>query len=546
MRTFCTLPLNTLALALCCTIANAQQNIAREDTSSILWRPTIGPRPINSVPRDTIQSYRVSRYDETHETNSDESTLHLFRSPVAGFSADIEDIKSLKDSYIKKTKYQSGVMNTNYSILSDLRTFRSPLEVRVDRFLDQKRNQVTLNGIKLAEAKDIARLKFQKIISFDKSFKTIDFLSINLQQINLSQLGEKSIKLCDGDAPLCGEARTTGWSDEGSTKRMVINITKNSRDGQVLLTQYGNDITGIANITGETFTIRHMGDDAYVLTSNSLSVDDRNKDDVGPSRTLMTAAQPNNPTITSEISIPFEKDTDCPNPKNKEIIDLVVAYTENARFQAKERGYDIISMLYSAEAISNTSFDQSDINGKVKIREILPVNYKEKESFSLDLDEFQKKEGDLKEVIDARSKNSADVVVLVVHNENPKQCGRAAEIGADADNAFVVVNWQCVTDRFSFIHEIAHLAGAWHDPKTIGTSAQISPAYAAGYITDGPYPVATIMAYIESCPKKCGRAIYWSNPFVKTLDGQILGTKAKNFDACVWRKRLPIMSKFGK
>ncbi|MGB9988962.1 M12 family metallo-peptidase [Massilia sp. SM-13] len=465
--------------------------------------------------------------------------------PISGVSMDGDDLALLRQKHNAlplKSFALASHESASYPEKLVLQFRRDELQKSVNWFLEKKRQPVTINGITLKNVAQGGAASIEAIIN-DKSVKTAKLLNVDLSRINLAKLFGKPIKLCDGDDDLCGEARTTGWVDDKSSKQMLVNVSREGQPGQILLVQTGATVSGIANLGGETKLIRHIGDDAYVLTSGTRSMD-RNLNDVWSAKPQ--AAAPGGVGTAAPEDIVFAHDSDCPNPAETQVLDIVVAHTENANTEAKLKGYDLSSLIYTAEAIANVSFAQSKINGRFSIKEIVALDYEESPQFETDIDELTRTAGRLNVVNEAKARNQADVVVLVVHNEDPLQCGLAAEIGAKAENAYVVVNWQCMTDRYSFVHEIAHLAGAWHDPRTVGPDYQISPSYAAGYITEGKKPVATIMAYTASCPQLCGRGWYWSNPFVTTPDGQALGTKGKNFDACVWRKRFPVMARFGK
>ena len=144
----------------------------------------------------------------------------------------------------------------------------------------------------------------------------------------------------------------------------------------------------------------------------------------------------------------------------------------------------------------------------------------------------------------SRKASKADVVVLVVHNDEATNCGRAATIGATAANAFAVVNWQCLAEKYSFAHEIGHLAGGWHDAAVLPTGVTASPKYAQGFtFTDQTVRFATIMAYRNACTP-CGRVWHWSNPDI-SYHQVATGTKDHN-EACVWKLALGKMSQFGE
>jgi len=222
----------------------------------------------------------------------------------------------------------------------------------------------------------------------------------------------------------------------------------------------------------------------------------------------------------------------------------LVTYTKRAEAEAFKVGDDVTQLIGHAEQLANHSFETSDINGQINVVKKLANDYVETGDLERDVQELLKPDGLLKSVRAERQASKADVVVLVVNHADPRNCGIAANIGVGKEEAYTVVNWQCLATKFSFIHEIGHLAGAWHDPESVGSGVTVNPPYAYGYVTTGARPLATIMAYRESCPVPCGRHWFWANPFTTSEDGQVLGTIDRNYDACVLRQRLPVMTKF--
>ena len=67
----------------------------------------------------------------------------------------------------------------------------------------------------------------------------------------------------------------------------------------------------------------------------------------------------------------------------------------------------------------------------------------------------------MEEIHGLRDKYRADVAVLVV--DDPKGCGLATRVGADADEAFAVVHHACAAASYTVAHEIGHLIGARHE-----------------------------------------------------------------------------------
>ena len=89
--------------------------------------------------------------------------------------------------------------------------------------------------------------------------------------------------------------------------------------------------------------------------------------------------------------------------------------------------------------------------------------------------------------------------------DDPKGCGLATRVRADADEAFAVVHHACAAANYTLAHEIGHLIGASHELSYVnGTKWR------------------DIMGSKESCGG-CPRVPVWSNPTV-LIKGEAAGT----------------------
>lgn len=465
--------------------------------------------------------------------------------PVSVVSLNEAELASLRGTPILFNKSSS---NQGFWLSPSLGTINAlSAQQKLKEFLGEKRNELSVNGVVLEKAQDVGMKNLQRIAR-DANVQSLKIVSMNLKKLDLGKLFPQGQKLCEQNDIICGIASSSGWVQRDGLSRMSIDVIDKDRDAKIFLVQKGSGISGAIYTEDGIQSLRHLGDDTFALTkSNPSSTID--SDDV---RSLMadkiassSASVPQQ--LDLGLNAPVIREEDCPNPSKKAEIEVLVAYTSAAEEQAALKGHVLEEHILRAEWISNRSFVDNDIDSLLKIKKIMHTPYSEKGDFAADIDEVLKEGGQLQNVRDERRKTRSDVVVLVEHSDDPKDCGLAADIGATYANAYVVVNWQCLTDRYSFVHEIAHLAGAWHDPQSVSSIAKIQPSFAAGYITKGTKRYATIMAYTTSCdPGKCPRALYWSNPFRNTKDGQALGTNTNNFDACILRRRFPVMQKFGE
>jgi hypothetical protein len=153
------------------------------------------------------------------------------------------------------------------------------------------------------------------------------------------------------------------------------------------------------------------------------------------------------------------------------------------------------------------------------------------------------------DLIQARDASKADIAIVVIDNDDDQRCGRSAGYRVEAKKAFAVVNWRCIVGRFSFIHEVGHLVGLYHDPVTRRKfdgvdDDDVDPPFAQGFITTGSHPTASVMAYTSACPAPCGRWPFWSDPSRTDQYGASMGAAGSAFEACVWRQRFATVANF--
>jgi hypothetical protein len=233
------------------------------------------------------------------------------------------------------------------------------------------------------------------------------------------------------------------------------------------------------------------------------------------------------------------------------VIDLVVAYTKNAKAAA----VDIDSLIDLAIAETNQSFVNSGISASVRLAGTVEYDYSDatrsdetcappawKCAFARITNAFGGVgDGNMDTIHELRNTHGGDVGVLII--DNTEACGRAYEIAAAADTAFVIVHGQgCATGYYSFGHEIGHLAGARHDLENDPTTTPF--AYGHGF----RHPASeegwrTIMGYNCSDGRCPTRIQYWSNP-KKKHGGIALGTAASEDNVRVWNERATVMAAF--
>jgi hypothetical protein len=215
-------------------------------------------------------------------------------------------------------------------------------------------------------------------------------------------------------------------------------------------------------------------------------------------------------------------------------IDLMVLYTPHVASKYLDVDADLIHLAVEQ---ANESFANSGV-GNIKLRVVYQqlVDYDESDGEHFNhLYRMVDGEGVFSNVRALRDEKRADIVALIV--DDPSGCGLSTRVGADADDAFVVVHHSCAALTYSIAHEVGHILGARHD---IALDRNTSPfPYGHGYVNGTKW--RDIMSYKDSCGG-CPRIPYWSNPRV-LYKGEPTGTAASD-NARVILEQAERVSKF--
>ncbi|WP_349986624.1 M12 family metallo-peptidase [Stenotrophomonas sp. WHRI 8082] len=193
-------------------------------------------------------------------------------------------------------------------------------------------------------------------------------------------------------------------------------------------------------------------------------------------------------------------------PASTSTIRLLVVATKDA-----VDGYagDLRALAELSIAESNLTYQRSNLDMRLELAGYAVTPYQETGNMEKSLRHLRARDDSyMDEVHGLRDRHGADVVVLLMNRAFA--CGQAAEIGADADGAFIAVLEQCATGDYVLAHEIGHIAGARHDIKR--DPGTVPFAFGHGYWYQPPRASGwrSVMSY--DCPTGCRRIAYWSSP----------------------------------
>lgn len=274
-------------------------------------------------------------------------------------------------------------------------------------------------------------------------------------------------------------------------------------------------LTGsIAAPNGRAYRIRYFKGELYLLQEI-----DRSK--FPPEACLIRAPMPQ---VAQAI-----QSSPCTPEDAGDTIDVMVVYTNGALAEVNPKvGTTAMATMEGAieNAFSqaNTSYAHSGIKQRLlPVYPYTPIQYTEGASTTDDLDNLKNVNNpQLSSIHVKRKALAADIVVLVTAYSG--SCGLADVMTtvspAFASNAFAIVPYRCLTDSYSFAHELGHLMGARHDIYQDAT--RNSPfAFNHGYAQAVPtgaaaHPWYTVMGTNNLCSAMlltdCQRIDFWSTP----------------------------------
>jgi hypothetical protein len=306
----------------------------------------------------------------------------------------------------------------------------------------------------------------------------------------------------------------------------------------------GGRMAGIVQHEGRIYSIRHMGGEMHAvvamgeermprehapmperLRSNDPSLRDDPLIQQGDASILRQGTPANPPALASpgpNLSNSKKQQQFKAPPAAKAgthpgeiVIDVIVAYTQKAASYYSDVRRELVDLSIEE---ANESFRISNLpHIKLRLVHAYQTDYVEDGAHFDHVWRFADKgDGYMEEIHGLRDKYRADVAVLIV--DDPKGCGLATRVYADAEEAFAVVHHECAASTHSVAHEIGHIIGARHD---LNLDKVMTPfPYGHGYVNGTKW--RDIMSYKESCGG-CPRVPVWSSPKV-LVKGEPAGT----------------------
>ena len=292
----------------------------------------------------------------------------------------------------------------------------------------------------------------------------------------------------------------------------------------------GGKMAGTVQHEGRIYSIRHLGGDMHAVVElgedkmplehapmqqRTRLNDPSLRDDPLVQQGDASAGKANPTVATKGTEQAAKRPTGAQGSSGDVVIDVIVAYTKKAASSYADVRRELIDLSIEE---SNESFRISNL-GNIKLRLVhaYETGYVEEGAHFDHVWRFADKgDGYMDEIHGLRDKYRADVALLIV--DDPKGCGLATRVFAEADEAFAVVHHECAASTYSVAHEVGHIIGARHD---LSLDKLMTPfAYGHGYVNGTKW--RDIMSYKESC-NGCPRIPVWSSPLVQ-VKGEPAGT----------------------
>ncbi|MEH6420656.1 M12 family metallo-peptidase [Pseudomonas sp. CGJS7] len=356
-------------------------------------------------------------------------------------------------------------------------------------------------------------------------------VSADTREIELS-LGSHRVNAVLDSARDTGRGSTV-WighlRENAKAARSDAREVRHDERNSVALVRRGNGVTGNVRVDGRLYRIRPLADGSHAV----IEVDESKMPPDHPAgyhdsdlpqidmraaaraANLQAASGANNANAAAVGPAAID-----PGPTATIRVQVVATSEAVAAY-----GGDMQALVELAVAETNQGYANSNVGINMELANYRTVEYTSaKDGHYTDRDRFiATNDGYMDDIHASRDANAADVNVLVIDDDS--NCGLAAAIGSNANNAFATVHYDCATGYYSFAHEIGHLLSARHDPAADPNNTPYAYGHGYRYEPATGSKWRTIMAY--ACTGGCPRLNYWSNPDV-TYNGVAMGTADKN------------------
>lgn len=302
-------------------------------------------------------------------------------------------------------------------------------------------------------------------------------LEFELQGLRLKATRVQAVRLVDG---------TVSWSG-------TIAADTHEDEGSIDLVRTPDGVTGMIK-RGDLYRIEPAGGRHHLLSVDTeLAALPRHAADY-PAPSLLPSGK--------DIATVAGK---APSADEPSVI-RVLAVTTNAIDQAQ--GARVKSLIQLGITEGNRTYVDSRISAKMELAGYEAIAYNST-SMSQALQYFRDPRTPGSKAVRAlRDRAKADVVMLVMGNDF--YCG-VAPVGAQAEDAFMVVRVQCLAGNDTVPHELGHIIGSSHNPEN-GSGALYPYAYGRQVCNLGRGNWHSVMGY--PCRNRSARAQKWTSPIV--------------------------------
>ena len=292
-------------------------------------------------------------------------------------------------------------------------------------------------------------------------------------------------------------------------------------EAEVILVWDGTEIMGTIRTANAYYRLWSTDEDAQIL----VQVEERESvGDHPPQYQDLLDNRVRPPQLREQHAAPPRCDT----------IRVIVAYTPAAKIEL-DRAFGttrpgISSFVAQAILAADRSYRVNNVGLDVELAHLYETDYEEQD-ITTDRDRFVRdRDGFMDDVHRLRNRYLADVAVLL--RKRAKHCGLAGAIGATAQTAFAVVDHGCAIRYLTFVHELGHLHGAWHNPEI--KCCNDAFRYGHGYIQPATGSRTVMAGKCEYAEDGCRRT-RWSDPR-SWFKGQRMGTRALHDNARLLRE----------